>query len=375
LAAPAPATITGPANGTVLAGPSQLFQWNAAPRATLYQVWVGNSPGARDIGEYPASGTTSTSTTINGLPTDGRTLYVRLWSLIDGVYYPTDSTFTAASIAGPARITSPANGAVLAGAWQLFQWNAALHATLYQVWVGNSPGAHDIGEYPASGTTSTSTTINGLPTDGRTLYVRLWSLIDGVYYSTDSTYTAAAAAAPARITSPANGTALAGFSQVFQWNAAPRATLYQVWVGNTPGAYDIGYYPASGTTSTSTTIDGLPTDGRTLYVRLWSLIDGVYYFTDSTYVASGSIAGPAHITSPANGAASQARRSSSSGMPRCTRRCTRCGWATRLAPTTSANTPRRAPPRHRRPSMVADRRAHALCAALVADRRRLLLYR
>ena len=302
-----PATISSPANGATLGGASQTFTWNAAPGATLYQVWVGNAPGAHDIGYYPRAGTTSTSTTVDGLPTDGRTLYVRLWSLIDNVYYSTDSTYVAASgpAIGPARITSPANGATLGGASQTFTWNAAPGATLYQVWVGNAPGAYDIGYYPRAGTPSTSTTVDGLPTDGRTLYVRLWSMIDGVYYSTDSTYTAATVpvVGPARITSPANGAVLSGASQLFRWNAAAGATLYQVWVGNAPGAYDIGYYPRAGTTSTSTTVDGLPTDGRTLYVRLWSLIDGVYQFLDFTYTAASSAsAAPSSITSPVNGA-------------------------------------------------------------------------
>jgi hypothetical protein len=52
---------------------------------------------------------------------------------------------------------------------------------------------------------------------------------------------------------------------------------------DTHGAYDIGIYPAAGTTSTSTTISGLPTDGGTLYVRLYSLISGVWYSRDVSY--------------------------------------------------------------------------------------------
>ena len=66
---------------------------------------------------------------------------------------------------------------------------------------------------------------------------------------------------------------------------AQGATLYQVFVGNSPGAYDIGYYPATGTTGTSTTVSGLPTDRRTLYVRLHTAIGGTWYFRDYTYTA------------------------------------------------------------------------------------------
>ena len=82
-----------------------------------------------------------------------------------------------------------------------------------------------------------------------------------------------------------NGSMVSGMSQTFMWNAAPGAMLYQVWVGSRVGASDLGYFPAMGTAGTSATIMGLPMDGRTLYVRLWSAIGGTYYFRDFTYVA------------------------------------------------------------------------------------------
>src|SRR6185437_5729696 len=176
---------------------------------------------------------------------------------------------TSAFAVTPANVMSPANGSTLAGSAQMFQWNAAPGAMLYQLWIGRSPGAYDIGYFPAEGTTGTSWTVDGLPTDGRTLYVTLWSSIGGTYYSTATMYTAAASATGgASIISPANGSTLAGSTQMFQWNAAPGAMLYQLWIGHSPGAYDIGYFPAEGTTGTSWTVGGLPTDGRTLYATL-----------------------------------------------------------------------------------------------------------
>ena len=42
-----------------------------------------------------------------------------------------------------------------------------------------------------------------------------------------------------------------------------------------------------------TTVTGLPVDGRTLYVRLWSVIGGVWSFTDYTYTATGPYENPA----------------------------------------------------------------------------------
>ncbi len=155
--------------------------------------------------------------------------------------------------------------------------------------MGNSVGAYDIGYFPAAGTAGTSTTITGLPTDGRTLYIRLYSNIGGTYYFRDFTYTASGTGGsppppptPAVISSPANGATLHGSTQTFTWNASG-ASLYQVWVGNSVGADDLGYFPAAGTTGTSTTITGLPTDGRILYVRLYSAINGAYQYRDFSY--------------------------------------------------------------------------------------------
>ena len=48
---------------------------------------------------------------------------------------------------------------------------------------------------------------------------------------------------------------------------------------------DYGYYPAAGTADTSTTITGLPTDGRTVYVRLHSNLGGIYYYPDYTFMS------------------------------------------------------------------------------------------
>ena len=288
-----PASITAPAPGATLTGSSQLFQWNNAG-ASLYQLWVGSSAGAFDVGYFPQSGTTATSITATGLPTDGRTLHVRLYSAINGVWQFRDFTYTAAGsgAAGPpapASITSPPPGSTLAGTSQLFQWNNS-GAGLYQLWVGSTQGAYDAGYFPQNGTTGTSVNATGLPTDGRTLYVRLYSNINGAYQFRDFTYTAAGAGgggggapAPATMASPANGTTLSGSTVTFAWNAASGASLYQVWVGTSPGTYDIGYYPSTGTTTTTTTATGLPTDGRTLYVRLYSAIGGSWYYRDFTY--------------------------------------------------------------------------------------------
>jgi len=70
----------------------------------------------------------------------------------------------------------------------------------------------------------------------------------------------------------------------FSWTAESGVSQYNLYVGNSVGGSDI--YAASQGTATSGTVSGLPTDGRTLYVRLWSLISTGWQFRDYTYIAT-----------------------------------------------------------------------------------------
>jgi len=64
-------------------------------------------------------------------------------------------------------------------------------------------------------------------------------------------------------------------------------TQYWLYVGTTPGNNDL-YSQPPGLNLTGT-VTGLPTDGRQLYVRLWSLIGGVWQFNDYTYTAATAV--------------------------------------------------------------------------------------
>ena len=57
---------------------------------------------------------------------------------------------------------------------QQFLWNDA-HADSYQLVIGDAPGGTTYGVFPPAGTTATTIVVTGLPTDGRTIYVKLWS--------------------------------------------------------------------------------------------------------------------------------------------------------------------------------------------------------
>jgi len=75
------ATMSSPANGAALTTSNVTFTWNAATNAARYWLDVGNGPGTA---EYTTGAVTSTSKTVSGLPCDGRTLYVSLYTMFNG---------------------------------------------------------------------------------------------------------------------------------------------------------------------------------------------------------------------------------------------------------------------------------------------------
>jgi hypothetical protein len=277
-----------------LTGSTQSFTWSNTG-ATAYQLWVGTSPGYLDIGVfYPVAAANDTTTSVTGLPVDGSTVYVRLYSLSNGSWLFNDYTYTA-SAPTVATMVSPTNNVVFTGASQTFIWTNS-GATTYQLWVGSTQGNLDVGVfYPAGAANATSTTTTGLPTNGSVLYVRLYSLSNGVWSFNDYTYTAFNATLTASILTPVNNAILTGASQTFTWTNSG-ASSYQLWVGSTPGALEYGVFAPTVPNDTTVTATGLPVNGNVLYVTLYSLANGVWTTNSYTYTASGSPAAAVMVT-------------------------------------------------------------------------------
>jgi uncharacterized repeat protein (TIGR01451 family) len=293
------AAMTGPANHATLTGSSVTFQWSTGTGATEYWLAVSKvSVGGQEI--YYSDEGTKLSQVVSGLPIDGSTVYVRLWSKINGAWPYVDYSYTAVSpTLVPAAMTSPANNAILTGSSVTFQWNTGTGVTQYRLYVSKvAAGGSEI--YGAVEGTSLSQVVSGLPTDGSTVYVRLGSMINSAWQSVDYTYTAAnTGTALAAMTSPANHATLSGSSVTFQWSTGTGATEYWLAVSKVAVAGQEIFYSDEGT-NLSQLVTGLPTDGSTIYVRLWSKINGVWPFVDYTYSAASSTLVPAAMTSPAN---------------------------------------------------------------------------
>ena len=285
---PVTGQITSPPKGSTLTGSAATFTWSHESGATSYQLWVGSTPGAHDLGFLNTSGLAAT---INGLPTDGRMLYVTLYGYVTSWTVQDAATYTAATIV-KAQITAPTKGSTLTGPSATFIWSAETGATSYQVWVGHSAGAHDIATVTTSALTAT---VNGLPIDGSQIYVTLYGYTGSWTAQDSATYTAYNPV-KASITSPPKGSILNGRSVTFTWSAESGGTSYQLWIGNTPGGHDLAIVTTAGLSATVTT---LPTDGRQIYVSLYGYA-GSWTLQDTASYTAATLAN-AQITSPPKG--------------------------------------------------------------------------
>jgi len=273
------AQISTPTTGATLTASSQLFSWSDTGAASYYLI-VGSALGKNDIHSSGVLAAGSSSHSATGLPTNGTTLYVRLYSWVNGAWQAADTTYAASgSVAG---ISVPANGSTLTATSQTFAWSVSAGEGGYYLTVGAGLGKHDIynsGWLPAG---TSSQNVTGLPANGATLYVRLSSWVNGGWQTTDTTYIASGAVAG--ISTPTNGTTLAGANQTFSWNVSPGEEGYYLMVGTTVGSSDIYNSGTLAGGTTSQNVTALPTNGSTIYARLYSWVNGSWQTTDSSYV-------------------------------------------------------------------------------------------
>lgn len=267
-----PSTIASPANGSTLQSSSATFQWNAT--SGTYCIYGGTTVGGSDLF---SSYINSTSQTISNLPQDGSTVYVRLWTYINDSWKYTDTSYkTKLPIATASQITSPVNGSTLQGSSTTFKWTATSGS--YYLYIGNSVGASDIVSKSVSGT---SATVSSLPQDGRTLYVRFWTNTNGSWKYFDTTYKTKQATPVSQMTSPANGSTIRGGSATFKWSTGSGGNY--LFISSRLGGNEMFSASVSGNNKTVT---NLPTNGQTIYVRLWTSVNGSWQSQDYSYNTS-----------------------------------------------------------------------------------------
>jgi trimeric autotransporter adhesin len=276
------AQMSSPTQGSVLPSSTVLFSWTAGTGGTQYHLSIGMVAGGIDL--YNLNQGPGRSVTVSGLPTDGSTVYVRLWSLIAGAWGYNDYTYIANIGTAPqAQMSSPTNGSTLTSSAVTFTWTAGTGVSQYWLHIGTAAGGNNIHNLDQG--TGTSVMVPGLPTDGSMLYVRLWSLIGGGWGYRDYTYAASSSGGPkAQMISPVPGSIFTSTAVAFSWTTGTNVSQYRIYVGTALGSSDL--YGMDQGTSQIVTVSGLPTNSSTVYVRLWSLIGGSWSYNDYTYTAA-----------------------------------------------------------------------------------------
>ena len=175
------ATMISPTPGSVL-GNTQTFVWATGGATQTYSILISAiAAGAFDV--FHPGYQTTTSATATNLPSSGRTLYVRLVTYVNGAPQYVDYTYIAAA-PSKAALTLPTTGP-LSGT-VTFQWNAGKGVSTYGLYVSAvAPGRNEI--FSAMGLTTLQQTVSNIPS-GKTIYVRLWSTINGAGQYTDYTF-------------------------------------------------------------------------------------------------------------------------------------------------------------------------------------------
>ncbi len=226
-------TFTKPTPGETLDGAIQIFEWELGGIPVEFAwLYVGSQLGGSEYAARQVGAATVTS--IGHLPTDGSAVFVRLWYRTGGQWLFFDERYIAASSSSLPFIVEPTPGATLAGRNQTFSWDfdggAVDGSWLY---VGSSTGGSDIVATPTG--TSTSTTISGLPTDGRTVHTRLYFKIGGAWYYVDDTFVAAMVPRPTRDELTRELQGLVGVTQDGIVGPNTRAALNRNWLGRVDG--------------------------------------------------------------------------------------------------------------------------------------------
>jgi hypothetical protein len=282
----APPTLSSPTCGSTLSGSAATLSWtDNGAGFTDWWLYLGSSQGANNLLDSGDLRTTTTS--VSDLPTDGETIYVRLWYRILGrAWHFHDCTVTAATLPPPA-LTSPSCGSSLTGTSVIFNWaDNGTAVTGWWLYVGTSRGGRDLLDSGFLGVATRALSISGLPGDGRTVYVRLWYRTpEAVWRMQDCTFSAVNLPAPT-ITSPTCGSSLTASAVTFVWTDAGHTPVaWWLYVGSSTGANDLFDSGRLAASARSVTASSLPTNGRSLHVRLFFLSGPTWSHSDCTFTA------------------------------------------------------------------------------------------
>ena len=251
--------ITSPSPGSTLSSSSATFQWSSGTGVTEYFFYVGTTLGGNEI--YGLSQGLNQSVTVNNLPVNGSTLYVRLWWQIAGSWYTADYTYTAATICSYSLSPSSASPGASSGSGSFSMtagsgcsWSAS---TAYS-WIHTTSSGSDNGtvSYTYDANTSTSSRSGTITAGGQTFTLTQAGISCSYFISPSSA-------------SPSASSGSGSFSMTAGSGCSWSASTAYSWIHTTSSGSGNGTisYTYDANTSTSTRTGTMTIAGQTFTVN------------------------------------------------------------------------------------------------------------
>ncbi|MCH2204499.1 MAG: S8 family serine peptidase [Lentisphaerales bacterium] len=272
------ADLLSPTNGADLSGSEVVFSWNEGQNINNYELLVGSTLGGSEYYNHLGS---ELSISVQGLPTDGSVIYVRLISHTDASTLQNDYSFTAfESLLPPlaSKLTSPSSGTRIMSGTTTFKLDDGHRINYNWIYIGTSRGSHNYYGGPAyNGSISVNMTIRS-----KYVYVRAWSYTEEnkwIYkdYRFRSNRTSTNASY-SQITSPVSGSIIKQNRKInVRWANAQNVQRTYLSVKTKKGFAYRGY--VSGTRKSVK----IPKDAGYVKIRLYSRINGRWKSQTKTY--------------------------------------------------------------------------------------------
>ena len=277
--------MTSPTPGSTLPGSSATFTWTVETGVTNAGLWVGTTLGGSDLYYGSASAGPITTATVPGLPVNGSSIYVRLWSQVAGSWQSTDYTYKASGT--QTAMTSPTPGSTLPGSSATFTWTVGTGVTNAGLWVGTTSGGSDL--YFGSAIRWPGYDSDGFRPARKWQHHLCATMVASRRQLAVHRLHVQSQRHPDSDDQPYAGNDVVRFLGHLHLDCGNGGDERRIVGRHDLGGSDLYYGSASAGPITTATVPSLPVNGSTVYVRLWSQVNGTWQYTDYMYESAGPI--------------------------------------------------------------------------------------
>ncbi|MCA9407129.1 MAG: right-handed parallel beta-helix repeat-containing protein [Candidatus Omnitrophica bacterium] len=334
-----------PGAGEVIKTSSVVFSWDGGVNVSEYYLGVATAAGKLAVSPYGDIYAKNVGqvkeVTVNGIPNGVSTIYARLWSKISGIWEYKDYSYAVTNgnnnnegveelgsgqaQEGTAKLIKPVLGEKIKST-TTFEWSLGPDVSEVTLWIGGINGEADI--YKQNQGLNTSVTVENIPMHFVWIYVTLWSKVNGEWLFEQYQFRPGEDAGGdgggdggnngpsgtlAKMIKPTSGTVINGTSVTFEWDAGEKVSAYWLYIGSEVGQRNL--VDSGELNGLTFQYSEVPQDGIRLYVRLFSQIEGQWFYNDYQYGTPGGNDGgggdgggggvvevPAELIRPATGA-------------------------------------------------------------------------